>query len=599
MLALVSGLVGCASAATAGDGGSPADVSVRDGTVDASTRRDATNDVGNLLDVRRSEHPPTDAKEAATLDVTPDARLAEAAADAGPIVPRAACTGTAADVYAAVPNLPPMTDALRGDIIACTSDGTLSPADVQSQMTAKGDVGVSAFSGVAIYRVQYRTTRSTGADGTSSARIYLPLVPIAPTPSIVVATHGTEGLASSCATSMDSSSMTDLALPWATLGHPVIAPDYAGLGPPGVQGYQDNRDTARSVIDSVAALRKFVAGSLGEQVVVDGQSQGGGAALATQALAKSMGLQGALAGVIAFAPEYFSRMDSLSYVGALESAEATNPLTIETGVTTCTVAVLMEYAYFANFVPSGLPTAGFPASDATKLGTAIESMCTVDLGGAVQAAAVHVADWTDATLRADSACLCCPRRTGRWGHGRRCRRSTGCLHGRWTGALQLLASEHPPARPIGCARPHCPGAGGHRDAPQPRSRLRRRPARGRRSDPPGMHGRSCDAYQCRGTEHRVRHPLGASSPGRHLPPAVRQERSPPLHATLEPVRELGSTRASRTHEYRGRGSTVDGRGRVRARLEFEVARLASPPGYVVVRKAEDRGRPRTLRADTD
>jgi hypothetical protein len=114
-----------------------------------------------------------------------------------------------------------------------------------------------------------------------------------------------------------------------------------------------------------------------------------------------MGMQGTLTGVIAFAPEYFSHMDSLSYMGALESAEATNPLTIKTGVTTCTVAVMMEYAYYANFVPSGPPTAGFPASDATKLGAAIESMCTVDLGGAVQAAAVHVADWTNATLRAD------------------------------------------------------------------------------------------------------------------------------------------------------------------------------------------------------
>jgi pimeloyl-ACP methyl ester carboxylesterase len=260
--------------------------------------------------------------------------------------------------------------------------------------------------GVAIYRVQYRTTRANGSAGVSSARIYLPLAPIASEPPVVVSAHGTEGLAASCATSMTATSMRDLALPWASLGYPVIAPDYAGLGTEGVQGYEDNRDTARSVVDSVEALRKFVATTLSQKVVIDGHSQGGGAALATQALATQMNMQGTLAAVVTYAPEYFSHMDSLGFVGALKSVAASNPLTISTGVTKCTVATMMEYAYFANYEASGSPTAGFPASNAASLGNAIESLCTVPLGGAVQAAAVHVADWTDPTLRAETlACV--------------------------------------------------------------------------------------------------------------------------------------------------------------------------------------------------
>jgi pimeloyl-ACP methyl ester carboxylesterase len=370
------------------------------GAVDGGKSRDATTADARLPDARLPD--------ANTLD-SPGRPPNEAAIDAGPpgpIVPAAACTGTPADVYGVVPNLPPMTNALRGDIVACTSDGTVDVAGVQSQLMTQGDLDVAAVSAVAIYRVQYRTTRANGADGVSSARIYLPVSPLTSTPPLVIAAHGTEGLAASCATSMDATSMRDLALPWATTGYPVIAPDYAGLGTAGVQGYTDNHDTARSVVDSVAALRKFVSETLSQQVVIDGHSQGGGAALATQALAKSMGMQGDLVAVLAFAPEYYSHLDSLGFMGALESVAESNPLTISTGVTKCEVAALIEYAYFANYVPGGPPTAGFPAAYATNLQTAIESECTVPLGGSIQIDAPHVNDWTDPTLRAELiACI--------------------------------------------------------------------------------------------------------------------------------------------------------------------------------------------------
>ena len=336
----------------------------------------------------------------ASHSLAPDAGAHDAAVQVG-LAPAAACTGSATDVYSVHSGLPPLDDSLRGDIVACTSDGTVDTAGVESQLTSEADTRVTAVTGVAIYRVQYRTSRANGAEAGSSARIYLPLVPISASPPVIVAAHGTEGLAASCATSMSSTSMRDLALPWAALGYPVIAPDYAGLGTQGVQGYTDNHDTARSIVDAVAALRKFVAARLSQDVVIDGHSQGGGGALATQALATQMGLQGKLAAVVTFAPEYYSHLDSLGYLGALESVAASNPLTITTGVTKCTVATMMEYAYFANYVPTDLPIAGFPASNAANLGAAIVSDCTIPLGGAVQADAFHVADWTDPVLRAE------------------------------------------------------------------------------------------------------------------------------------------------------------------------------------------------------
>lgn len=120
-----------------------------------------------------------------------------------------------------------------------------------------------------------------------------------------------------------------------------------------------------------------------------------------QALGSQMAIDGDLVAVLTFAPEYFSHMDSLGYVLALESVAPSNPLTITTGVTKCEVAALIEYAYFANYVSGGLPTAGFPAAQASSLGSAIESQCTIPLGGAIQFDAPHVADWTDPNLRAD------------------------------------------------------------------------------------------------------------------------------------------------------------------------------------------------------
>ncbi len=310
-----------------------------------------------------------------------------------------ACTGTANDVYTPPANLPPLTDAGRGDIVACTTDPAMDLPTVQANLVAEKDIGVAAVSAVAIYRVLYRTTRGDGSSAVSSARVYVPASPVAASPPVIVAAHGTEGLASSCATTRSATSLRELALPWAALGYPVIAPDYAGLGTPGVQGYEDNRDTARSVVDAVAALRKFLGATLGDQVVIDGHSQGGGAALATQALATSMGLQGTLVAVLAFAPEYYSHLDSLGFIGALGAAATTNPLTISTGVTKGTVATMLEYAYFANHVPGSAPTAGFASGSASALGGSIASLCTVPLGGAVQVDAPHVADWTEANLR--------------------------------------------------------------------------------------------------------------------------------------------------------------------------------------------------------
>ncbi len=194
-----------------------------------------------------------------------------------------------------------------------------------------------------------------------------------------------------------------LALPWGGLGYAIIVPDYAGLGNEGVQSYLDNHDQAYSVLDAARALRKFVSPSaFSSQVVISGHSQGGGAALSAQALAGTYGCDGTLVGVIAFAPEWPTRMNSFDFASMLQNP---SELTIETGVSFNVVEVMRTYAYFYNRVSPTDADDGFPAANRSGFDSAIMTMAEVPLGGYLQATALHVSDFIDPTL--DTTLLDC------------------------------------------------------------------------------------------------------------------------------------------------------------------------------------------------
>jgi dienelactone hydrolase len=320
-----------------------------------------------------------------------------ASPDAGPLdasAPAIACTDTLSDVYVTPSNLPPMTPGTRGDIVRCADDTTLTLAQVEMEVTAKG-IMTPMTTGVTYYRIAFRTTRGNGSAGVSTARVYLPEAPAAlPLPVIVIG-HPTDGLAAACTPSMDATSNEDLALPWAGLGYAVIVPDYAGLGNEGVQGYLDNHDQAYSVLDGARALRKMLAtGVFSQQVLAVGWSQGGGAVLSAQALAGSYGVDGTLAGVIAFAPEWPTRMNSFDYVHLLENPTALTELSA-TNVSTpdevltasgnLVVASMRSYAYFYNDVGPTAVGDPFTAANSSTVETDITTQCEVVLGGLLQA----------------------------------------------------------------------------------------------------------------------------------------------------------------------------------------------------------------------
>src|SRR5438105_3942472 len=75
---------------------------------------------------------------------------------------------------------------------------------------------------------------------------------------VIVGAHPTVGMGDSCAPSRDPAQLRDVALPWAASGYAVIAPDYAGFGNEGVEGYLNNRDQAHALLDGARALRKLL-----------------------------------------------------------------------------------------------------------------------------------------------------------------------------------------------------------------------------------------------------------------------------------------------------------------------------------------------------
>jgi predicted esterase len=263
-------------------------------------------------------------------------------------------------------------------------------------VTSKG-LATTMTSGVSTYRIAFRTWRSTGAAGASTARVYLPTTPRALPIPVLVAAHPTDGIADSTAPSMDPSSNEDLALPWAGLGYAIIVPDYAGLGNEGVQGYLDNHDQAYSVLDGARALRNFIsAGALSSQVAIIGYSQGGGAALSAQALASSYGAGGDVAAVAVMAPEWPTRWNSFGFQSMLENP---TELTIQTGISFNVVEVMRTYAYFSNYVGSVHADDAYPSGQRTSFDGAINSLSQVPLGGFLQANALHVGDFIDDAFR--------------------------------------------------------------------------------------------------------------------------------------------------------------------------------------------------------
>lgn len=120
-------------------------------------------------------------------------------------------------------------------------------------------------------------------------------------------THGTVGVADNCAPSYNGRQSRDTTYLnyWLANGYAIVASDYQGLGTPGTHPYLATRPAAYSNLDAIRAVQRADF-PVSDAVVLLGQSQGGGAALATGGLSQSYAPELDIRGVVATGPPYFS-----------------------------------------------------------------------------------------------------------------------------------------------------------------------------------------------------------------------------------------------------------------------------------------------------
>ena len=119
--------------------------------------------------------------------------------------------------------------------------------------------------------------------------------------------HGTVGIADVCAPSWNGRQQRDETYLnyWLANGYAVVASDYQGLGTQGTHPYLSTRPAAYSNLDAIRAVQ--AAGfPVSKAVVMIGQSQGAGAALATAIHAPVYAKDVNIVGVVATGAPYFS-----------------------------------------------------------------------------------------------------------------------------------------------------------------------------------------------------------------------------------------------------------------------------------------------------
>ena len=163
-------------------------------------------------------------------------------------------------------------------------------------------VAVAGLHGTA-YRVMYVSESVDGKPVVVTGTILIPskAAPAAGYP-VVTWAHGTDGMADTCAPSLEPGNSAPLANALLDKGWLVTATDYQGEGTPGLHPYIAGINAAHNTIDIVRAARDFPAAHASDQYVTWGHSQGGHTAMFTLKIGAQYAPELKLRGVVAGAP---------------------------------------------------------------------------------------------------------------------------------------------------------------------------------------------------------------------------------------------------------------------------------------------------------
>ncbi len=310
----------------------------------------------------------------------------------------AGCDDAAADIYAALPQ------GARGDVLRCAPGMVMTAAEVDAVLDDAGAEGVAAQTGVHVFKIAYHTVRGDGSAAVTTATVWLPDTPRAAPAPIALIARSTSGIADECAPSREDLPMSNQALPYAARGYVAIAPDFAGLGNDGTHAYLDNHEAVNQLFDGVLALEDLVGAEvIGDPVIANGYSQGGGIVLSAQALEYELTGRRTLSAIVAIAPEWPTRINSFRYEHVLRNPDDITGLA---GLSVPPVTVMRHYGYFANRMGADHAGDSFPEAERADLIEEIETNCTIELGAALGAGLARLGDLVDESFRvAMIACI--------------------------------------------------------------------------------------------------------------------------------------------------------------------------------------------------
>ncbi|MDO7467453.1 alpha/beta fold hydrolase [Acinetobacter baumannii] len=171
----------------------------------------------------------------------------------------------------------------------------------------------------------YKMLGQSGQEVQATSLVFIPNTqpPVGGWP-IVVWAHGTTGVADVCAPSKAAlvDSTKDLISKLLAAGYVVVAPDYEGLGTPGIHPFLNVKSEAFSITDAVVATRNYLSQRnllTSKKWVTVGHSQGGHAALGAAQYASRAQLE--YKGTVAVAPA--SNLGFILIAGEQSVANAT------------------------------------------------------------------------------------------------------------------------------------------------------------------------------------------------------------------------------------------------------------------------------------
>ncbi|MFV7499225.1 alpha/beta hydrolase [Acinetobacter pittii] len=245
------------------------------------------------------------------------------------------------------------------------------------------------------------TYKMLGQSGQEVQATSLVFTPNTPPPvggwPIVVWAHGTTGVADVCAPSKAAlaESTKDLISKLLAAGYVVVAPDYEGLGTPGIHPFLNVKSEAFSITDAVVAARNYLSQRnllTSKKWLTVGHSQGGHAALGAAQYASRAQLD--YKGTVAVAPA--SNLGGILVDGEAQVANAPIDIKIATYAQLDTYTALVT-AGIRNTQPSFDYGQVF-TSQISSIAAQAENLCSGPLYEAFQKGMSNYADNNNGTL---------------------------------------------------------------------------------------------------------------------------------------------------------------------------------------------------------